>query len=153
MLAPDFRTATSADLDSVLALMRAFYAFDQPAFNETAARAALEKLLENSNFGRVWLIQAGTQIAGYLVLCFGYSLEYCGRDAFIDEIYIQKEFRGRGFGKLALEYAERVCRELGIKALHLEVGRENVNAQGLYRKHGFADHGRYLMSKRIACES
>jgi len=35
--------------------------------------------------GRVWLIQYQGQVIGYVILTLGYSLEYGGRDAFIDE--------------------------------------------------------------------
>jgi len=36
---------------------------------------------------------------------------------------------------------------LGVKALHLEVERTNTAAQAFYRKIGFKDHSRYLMTK------
>jgi len=40
--------------------------------------------------------------------------------------------------------------ESGRQALHLEVERTNAVGQTLYRKFGFEDHDRYLMSRRIA---
>ena len=40
--------------------------------------------------------------------------------------------------------------ESGRQALHLEVERTNAAGQTLYRKFGFEDHDRYLMSRRIA---
>ena len=46
-----------------------------------------------------------------------------------------------------LNFVTAACRALGINALHLEVDRANTAAQGLYRKFGFADHDRILMSK------
>jgi ribosomal protein S18 acetylase RimI-like enzyme len=84
-----------------------------------------------------------------LALTLGYSFEFGGYDAFIDEVYIRESQRGRGIGKLALQMAEDECRALEVRALHLEVERENTNAQALYRKVGFVDHNRYLMTKRI----
>lgn len=83
------------------------------------------------------------------VLCLGFSLEYKGRDAFVDEIYIRAAFRGQGLGKRALEFPEAECRALGVQALHLEVERANTNAQEVYRKHGFIDQDRYLMTKPL----
>ncbi|HEX2680374.1 MAG TPA: hypothetical protein VHQ03_03690 [Candidatus Dormibacteraeota bacterium] len=38
---------------------------------------------------------------------------------------------------------------MGVHALHLEVTHANTGAQQLYRKFGFEDHDRYLMTKRI----
>lgn len=145
-----FRLATTDDFGAVFTLMREYYAHDHLAFNESAAAKALQQLLHMPEWGRVWLIEAGTEIVGYVVLCLGYSLEYHGRDAFVDEIYLRAAFRGLGLGKHALQFVEEECRKLGVQALHLEVERANTNAHEVYRKHGFVDHDRYLMTKPIA---
>jgi ribosomal protein S18 acetylase RimI-like enzyme len=39
---------------------------------------------------------------------------------------------------------------LGVRALHLEVGRDNSAAQALYRRAGFEDSGRQLLTLRLA---
>jgi GNAT superfamily N-acetyltransferase len=44
---------------------------------------------------------------GYIVLTFGYSLEYLGRDAFIDEFYLRESYRGRRWGRRTLESSRR----------------------------------------------
>jgi ribosomal protein S18 acetylase RimI-like enzyme len=84
---------------------------------------------------------------GYAVLLFGYSLEYRGRDAFVDDVYLAPARRGRGLGRTVLEQVESAARELGVRALHLEVERENAAAQALYRRRGFRDTERLLMTK------
>jgi len=83
------------------------------------------------------------------VVTFGYSLEYGGRDAFIDELWVHERVRGQGIGTRALHMAEAACREQGIQALHLEVERTNAVAQQVYRRAGFVDHDRYLLTKRL----
>jgi ribosomal protein S18 acetylase RimI-like enzyme len=97
--------------------------------------------------GRVFLITMGGEITGYAVLTFGYSLEFRGRDAFVDELYLRDEYRGRGIGKRALEFLAGVCADNGVCAMRLEVERSNTRAQSVYRKFGFEDHDRYLMTK------
>ena len=69
---------------------------------------------------------------GYLVVAFGYSLEFRGRDAFVDELYVAPTHRGRGLGREALRVAEPCCLEAGVRALHLEVRPGNARARGLY---------------------
>ncbi len=150
MVDTTFRIATHADLETLVQFMREYYEFDHLPFDEQVARAALEKFVGDESLGRLWLIHCNTEAVGYLVLTLGYSLEYGGRDAFIDEVYIRVSHRGRGIGQRALAFAEETCRSLGVRALHLEVERENSNAQALYRKVGFVDHERYLLTKRIA---
>ena len=84
-----------------------------------------------------------------LVLAFGYSLEYHGRDAFLDEFFIEEDYRGKGHGKKMLTRAENAAKKLGIKAIHLEVTRHNDPVIPFYKREGFQDHDRYLMIKRV----
>lgn len=145
----DFKIAENADTEILVQFIREFYELDQYPFNDESVRSALAIILNDNSLGRVWIIQDGSKAIGYVVLTFGYSLEYQGRDAFIDEIYIQESYRGQGVGTKVFQFVEGVCPSLGIKALHLEVERQNTAAQGFYQKIGFQDHDRYLMTKWI----
>ncbi len=145
----EFRQAESSDADLLLETMRDFYAHEELAFEEPAARRALEGIINDSSFGRVVLICSDGDVIGYTVLTFGYSLEFHGRDAFVDEIYLREDARGQGIGQHILVYLTEICAENGVQALHLEVERKNAAAQSAYRKFGFEDHDRYLMTKWI----
>ena len=147
---PEFRQANSAVIDTLMEFMRQFYAIDQYPLDVQAARTTLEKIVGDPSLGRLWLINHEDEAIGYLVVTFGYSLEYHGRDAFIDELFVAASYRNRGVGTKAIEFVLEMCPELGIHALHLEVERTNTAGQALYRKFGFEDHGRYLMTRWIA---
>jgi ribosomal protein S18 acetylase RimI-like enzyme len=144
---PVFTLAGASDTDELVELMREFYAFEYLAFDERAARGALRQLVGDGRFGVIHLIRVGAETAGYLVVTFGFSLEFHGRDAFVDELYLRENFRGRGIGRASIEFAAELCRGEGIAALHLEVERANARAQALYRRAGFRDHDRYLLTK------
>lgn len=146
---PSYRVATDSDADALLELMREYYAFDGHAFDETRARIALLNFLREPSFGRAWLICESTDPVGYVVLTFGYSLEFLGRDAFIDEFYLRPSHRGRGWGRRTLEFVEDDARACQVRSIHLEVVRENSAAQEVYRKSGYINHDHYLMSKWI----
>ncbi|MDZ7367696.1 MAG: GNAT family N-acetyltransferase [candidate division KSB1 bacterium] len=109
----------------------------------------MEKILQDHSLGRVWLIQDGDEAIGYVVLTPGYSLEYHGRDAFVDEICIRQSHRGKGIGKQIIQFVEEACRDLDVRTLHLEVERANTKAQAFYHKVGFEDHDRYLLTKKM----
>jgi diamine N-acetyltransferase len=138
-----------SDTALVLEMMQEYYVFDRHAFDEPKARTALENFLNNPTFGQAWLICEDATPVGYAVLTFGYSLELLGRDAFIDELYLREKYRGRGWGRRALEFIEEQARIFGVRAIHLEVVRDNVTAREIYRKSGFRDRGHFLMSKWI----
>lgn len=129
--------------------MREYYAFDRHAFDENLARGALLGLLGDPSLGRVWLILDGRTAVGYIVLTFGYSLEFLGHDAFIDEFYLRETYRGRGWGREALQLVEEAACRFDVRSFHLEVTRHNTSALAFYRKPGFADHEHFLMSKWI----
>jgi diamine N-acetyltransferase len=147
--APSFRLATESDADTVLDMMRDYYAFDGHTFDPPRAREALLAFLRDPSFGRAWFILDTDIPVGYVVLTLGYSLEYLGRDAFIDEFYLRESHRGKGWGKGALTFVEDQAQALGVRSIHLEVVRRNSAAKEVYRKCGYIDHDHYLMSKWI----
>ena len=147
---PQFRLAVESDADTLLPFLREYYAFDGHGFDEQRARTALTALLCNASLGCVWLILDGGMPVGYVVLCFGYSLEWLGRDAFVDELYLREEFRGRGWGRRTMAFVEEEARTRGVRALHLAVVKGNDTALQLYRKVGFREHDSTFLSKWIA---
>lgn len=144
-----FKPADANQTGPLLEMRREFCAHERLSFDERADLSVLHKIMADPSLGRVYMMLAGEEVAGYVVLTFGFSLEYGGRDALIDEIYVRESYRGRGIGTRCLQFIESVCRDLGVRALHLEVDRANANAQGVYRKSGFVDHDRYLMTRWI----
>jgi GNAT superfamily N-acetyltransferase len=147
--APSFRVAEESDAAKLLEFIRAYYAFDGHGFDQQKAEVALAGLLSDPGLGRVWLILDDDVAVGYVVLCFGYSLEWRGRDAFVDEFYLRDDYRGRGWGRQAMDFVEKAARSLGVRTLHLEVVRENAAALQVYRKLGFEEHASTMMSKWI----
>jgi len=149
-IGPSFRVAGDSDAATLLAFMREYYAFDGHAFDEEKAHIALTALLRDPQLGRAWLILDGEAPVGYIVLCFGYSLEWLGRDAFVDEFYLRESYRGRGWGRATMAFVEEELRALHITTLHLEVVERNAHALALYRKLGFKEHKSTFLSKWIA---
>ena len=144
---PSFRVAEPADADTLVEMMRDFNAHERIAFDETEVRDVLAQLFANDAYGLLFLILLGEKVAGYVVIAFGFSIEFRGRDAFIDELFVKDEFRGRGLGAAALRHVEGICRDRGIRALHLEVDRGNTRAQSVYARAGFLDRGNHLLNK------
>ena len=88
---------------------------------------------------------------GYVVITFGWSIEFGGMDGFIDELYIRASVRGRGIASEILqELPTALAQQAGLTALHLEVETGNERAQRLYRKLGFSVRdGYHLMTRRF----
>jgi GNAT superfamily N-acetyltransferase len=146
--------ATAEDEDSLLRLMRHMQTDDpwSEDFEEATVRKNLRELLQNVNFGLVFLVHEHQSPVGYLVICFDYSLEYRGKGAWIDELFVEASYRGQGIGMQLLQLAERVSADEGARCLHLEVNRGN-RAIELYRKRGFVDHDRFLLTKHLQAQN
>lgn len=67
-----------------------------------------------------------------------FSMEYGGMDAFIDDLFVRPDHRRQGAGAAALQRVLAECRERGGLALHVEAGRDNAAANGLYSRFGLA---------------
>ena len=144
-----FRAATAADVPTLLILQEAFYRHENYPYAIDRARAAMGQLITDDSLGRMLVIEVENAIVGFMAIVFGFSLEFGGRDAFIDELYVSPQARSRGLGTEALAIAERVCSSANVVALHLEVEHENLRAIELYKRAGFFEHTRYLMTKRL----
>jgi GNAT superfamily N-acetyltransferase len=142
-----FRAAVAADVDAIVAMMSGYYEQDGYTFVAEEARAAALMLIGDPTLGRLWVAFEGKTVVGYVAVALGFSFEYRGREAFVDELFIAESYRGRGLGREALELAETYCREAGVNALHLEVEGHRGTALELYRRRGFEDFDRYLMTK------
>lgn len=148
------REATPEDAPLLVALMVEFYAESGYPLNQQRAAEAFSALLNDERLGQVWMIEAPTEAGsadvGYLVVTLGFSMEYGGRDAFVDDLFIQAGYRGRGLGRAAIARARAYCVERGVRAVHLEVARDNAAAQAVYRRAGFAATERQLLTLRLA---
>jgi ribosomal protein S18 acetylase RimI-like enzyme len=146
-----FRPAAGKDEQALLRLMRNLAEQEPGAyfFDEAAVREALRKFLASPDLGQAWVFFEEETPVGYIVLTFGYSFEYHGRDSFIDELYIEPQYRRKGIGRRAMQFVAERARELGVNAIHLEVDQGNDAAAELYRRAGYHDHARSLMTKRL----
>ena len=130
-----------------MAMMRTFYAQQEMRFDEAIATDVIMQLLDDPKQGQAYLIFRGSELAGYFVLTFCFSLEFHGRFGLLDEVYLLESHRGQKIGKAVVAFAEELCKKAGVHALRLEVGRENQPAQSLYRTAGLKIDERFLMTK------
>jgi ribosomal protein S18 acetylase RimI-like enzyme len=142
------RPLAPADHDRLLAMAIAFNDEDNHPLSH-GGHLALQELVHGTRFAAGWMIEAGSEAIGYLVVTWSWSIEFGGRDAFIDEFYIEPAHRGRGHGSAILEAMVRLLDAEGVHAVHLEVEAGNPDAARLYRRHGFAGTDRAILSRRL----
>jgi GNAT superfamily N-acetyltransferase len=136
-------------VEEIIGLMKQFYNFFNYPFDEALTRENLTLFIKNVNLGRISTIWLDDNLIGYVVLAFGFSFEYKGVDAFVDELFLIEPYRNVGIGGKVMDYIENLARECGIKVVHLEVEKDNIAGEKLYVKKGFKDNHRKLLTKYL----
>lgn len=146
---PTFRLASESDVGELVALIAEFYCEEGISFDENITRRAIAELLQNPSLGQIWMVERGATPGGYFVLIFSFILEFGGRQAFLDEIYLRPIHRDQGWGRRTLQFAEELCARAGITILRLEVDRANARAIRFYQAAAFEMHDRATMTKLL----
>ena len=144
-----FDPASASDGAALPALARAFHAEDGHPLGASGEAALLRVAAGEEPLARAWIVHRAGEAVGYLVLTLGYSVEYGGRDGFVDDLYLGPGLRGRGVGGRLLAFALERAAALGINTLHLEVETGNAGAERLDRAAGFEETGRRLMRRHV----
>jgi GNAT superfamily N-acetyltransferase len=70
----------------------------------------------------------------------------CGRTLTIDEIVVDRDQRGRGYGRALLEYCIRLARERGLECVELACSLARPELHRFYERMGFEDRRMKLYS-------
>ncbi len=135
------RLAALADVTTLVALMREFYAESGFGLDETWATAAFNQLIGDPDRGAAWLIEQRGQPVGHLVLSVRFAMEFGGLLAYIDDLFVRPEHRGKGAAGAALDALVAECRRRGCRAIEVEVAPGNVAALAAYRRIGMSPGG------------
>jgi GNAT superfamily N-acetyltransferase len=147
-----FRPCGPKDHKVLLKLIVAYYRFDKIAYNLQSLGRGLDTLLRNLSLGQAWLMETHKKPVGYTLLTYIFDLEYGGVEGMLTEVYVEKPFRNRGVGTLALYEVEDFCRERGIRNVELQVLNRNKHAERFYRKTGFRILPRKVMLMEVRSE-
>ncbi|RDI66641.1 GNAT family N-acetyltransferase [Nocardia pseudobrasiliensis] len=143
------RVAATADVPGLCAMMAEFNLLEGIEWTRETGESGVRRLIADRDLGVIGLLSESDHITGYFVVTWGYDLEWNGRDAYLTELYLIPQARGRGLGRVALEHAERFARRHDVRALHLMVRQDNLAAVRLYKRAGYAIPPRVFMSKPL----
>ena len=135
--------AGASQLEELLPLVAAYHAFEEVETSAKQRRSSVAKLLHDKTLGEIWLVRKLDVVIGYIAVCYSYSIEFGGRDAFVDEFYIATTERGKGIGRRVLKEIAALLRARGVVAVHLEVDGRNERARAAYAQAGFSSRDKY----------
>lgn len=138
------------DIEDVLSMMIEFYAIDEYPIDRHKSTALFHEFIQNSELGQCFMIlNEDKEICGYIICVFIFSFEMGGRVMLLDELYIKKEYQGKGIGRRALDFVKKIAREYNFKRIVLEVEPHNSRAIALYESEQFKKHKRFLMVNKV----
>lgn len=140
-----FRPIELQDIPAVIEMMEEFYAIDNYPIDPIVSRDLMLEFLENDTLGKGWLILTDGEVMGYVILTFVFSFEYKGRIAFLDELFISPNARGKGLGKQTLDFIHEQAKLHSVRIIYLEIESHNSIAQKLYLSKNYTIHNRGLM--------
>ena len=154
-MATVIRTATAADAPQILAFVRALAAYERaPDAVEATAEALLRDGFGPQPFFRCLIAEYDGHPAGFALYFFNYST-WMGRPGiYLEDIFVEPPFRGRGIGKALLKQVAAAALANNCPRLQWEVLDWNTPAIEFYRSMGaeFLDEWRNVRISGEALE-
>jgi len=133
----EIRTATLADVPTILQLIRDLATYERAPNEVTATEEQLRDVL----FGKkpaaeVLLALAGGAPVGFAVFFQNFST-WLGRPGlYLEDLFVKPEERGKGYGRALLVHLGRIARDRGCGRMEWAVLNWNEPAIQFYRKLG-----------------
>ena len=136
-MATTIRKATEADVPQILEFIRAITAYERAPDAVSATEAGLLRDGFGPNpFYRCLIADQDGQPAGFALYFFNYST-WMGRPGlYLEDLFVQPGFRGRGIGKALLKEVAAIAVAEGCPRLQWEVLDWNTPAIDFYRAMG-----------------
>ena len=131
------RKMIQLDREIVIDMMRRFY--NSPALitngSEEIFANNVDSCLSNSPYveGFVFIVE-DDEVIGYGILAKSFSTEFGSECIWIEDIYLEEEYRGQGIGSKFIHYVKDTYSD---KVLRLEAESDNAKAIAAYEKNGF----------------
>jgi len=131
------RTATPADAAQILTFIRALAAYERAPEAVSATEEGLLRDGFGSNpFYYCLIAEHDAKPAGFALYFFNYST-WIGRPGiYLEDLFVQPEFRGLGIGKALLRHVAAIAVAQGCQRLQWEVLDWNTPAIDFYRSMG-----------------
>ncbi len=128
----ELRPATPTDYPAILGLIKELAEFEHASEKVTNTVEQMNK--EDDLFEAIVALDGDT-IAGMALYFFAYYT-WVGKSLYLDDLYIQPEYRSRGIGSRLMNEVFKVGKEQNCKRIRWQVLNWNQDAVNLYKKIG-----------------
>jgi len=134
---PAIRPVSEADVPLILSFVRKLADYEKLAHEVTATAADLrEGLFGPHKRAEAVIARSGDTPVGFAVFFHNFST-YTGRSGiYLEDLFVDPEYRGRGVGKTLLSYLAGLARKRGCIWLQWAVLKSNQPAIDFYKARG-----------------
>lgn len=130
------RKAIIEDSSELSVLFDEYRIFYQKKSDVKSAEIFLKDRMVNKD-SEIYIAESDGKIAGFVQLYPLFSSTRMQKYWLLNDLYVNENFRGKGFSKLLIEEAKNLCRETSACGMLLETGKNNEIGNQLYPNCGF----------------
>lgn len=130
------RQATINDVEKVVVPFNDYRMFyEQQSDIDSAREFLLDKFINLSSV--IFLAESDEKACGFVQLFPSFSSVSLQKQWILNDLYVDKQFRGAGIGRMLMQTAKEFAIASNSKGLALSTAKTNTLAQNLYESLGF----------------
>lgn len=146
----EFGLATKADIPQLVDLLGTLFSIEADFVpNADKQRRAVEMILGDPRIGVIYVAREAGRVVGMVSTLYTVSTAEGGKSAWLEDMVVLPECRGRGVGAELLEYAVVGAREAGVRRITLLSDEDNALVHAVYAAEGFQFSGMRPMRLKL----
>lgn len=142
--------ATKAEIPQLVELLGTLFSIEADFVpNAAKQQRAVEMILDDPRIGVIYVAREAGRVVGMVSTLYTVSTAEGGKSAWLEDMVVRAECRGRGVGAELLEYAVVGAREAGVLRLTLLSDEDAAQAHAVYAAEGFQFSGMRVMRLKL----
>lgn len=130
--------AKKSDIESLIDLLTLLFS-QEAEFTpkRDLQRIGLEMILKDPTIGSIFVLKENDSIIGMVSILWSISTALGGKVAFLEDMIVSPSYRGKGAGRMLVEYAIAYTQKRECKRITLLTDNDNHAAHQFYQQLGF----------------
>lgn len=130
--------AKKSDIESIIDLLTLLFS-QEAEFTpkRDLQRIGLEMILKDPTIGSIFVLKENDAIIGMVSILWSISTALGGKVAFLEDMIVSPSYRGKGAGRMLVEYAIAYTQKRECKRITLLTDNDNHVAHQFYQQLGF----------------
>lgn len=105
------------DLEQILELIKELAIHENMLEDVKCSVKDLEQSFFENNYAKALSLKVDGKIIGYVMYFYTFSSFWGLGGLYLEDIYIQKDYRKKGYAKAVFKYLAKICKEKNLKRL------------------------------------